>query len=210
MQAGGKFLYIADDPCLDFLNTLVRDRAGPVDLLESVRDLAGWLRGSSLNAPDVPDSLLRKWEAGAQGPRILKEARRFREMLRDMVRETARSGRAPEAAIREINALLSRSTRHSKLVYRDKRYSCDSRWGVRMPEDLLTPIADAAARLLCEADFSLIRKCGNNACVLQFYDRTKNHRRNWCRMSVCGNRSKVAAYYKRKKKSGGAPARRRS
>jgi predicted RNA-binding Zn ribbon-like protein len=33
--------------------------------------------------------------------------------------------------------------------------------------------------------------------VLFFYDTTKNHARHWCSMTICGNRSKVAAHYRR-------------
>ncbi|MBH0192038.1 MAG: hypothetical protein HP492_09850 [Nitrospira sp.] len=55
--------------------------------------------------------------------------------------------------------------------------------------------AEAAGNLLCRADFALIKKCGNPACILYFYDTTKNHTRNWCSMQVCGNRMKVAAHY---------------
>lgn len=208
-QAEGRFLYIADDPCLDFLNTLIRTPDGMVDLLQSVGDLADWLRCSSLAVPAIPESLLHKWEAGAQASRIIEQARKLREVLRGMVRKAAGNGRAPETAIREINTVLGRSTWHPQLLYRDKRYAYRFRWAVRSPRDLLVPVADAAARLLCEADFSLIRKCGNDACVLLFYDRTKNHRRHWCRMSVCGNRSKVAAYYKRKKAGTEGASRRR-
>jgi predicted RNA-binding Zn ribbon-like protein len=53
--------------------------------------------------------------------------------------------------------------------------------------------------LLRMADLTLIKKCKNPACVLYFYDTTKNHARNWCSMQLCGNREKVAAYFRRKR-----------
>jgi predicted RNA-binding Zn ribbon-like protein len=64
---------------------------------------------------------------------------------------------------------------------------------------LLVPIAEAAADLLCAGNFEYLRKCENPACVLLFYDTTKNHRRRWCSMAACGNRAKVAQFYQRQR-----------
>ncbi|MBV8794030.1 MAG: CGNR zinc finger domain-containing protein, partial [Hyphomicrobiales bacterium] len=35
-----------------------------------------------------------------------------------------------------------------------------------------------------------IRECGGHACGWLFYDRSKNNRRRWCEMEICGNRAK--------------------
>ena len=66
------------------------------------------------------------------------------------------------------------------------------------PEELLHPIAEAAADLICTVDFRLIGACEGSACTLLFLDRTKAHGRRWCSMAVCGNRAKVAAHRARK------------
>ena len=67
------------------------------------------------------------------------------------------------------------------------------------PAQAVTLLAEAAARLLTEKDLDLVRRCENPACVLHFYDTSKNHRRRWCSMDLCGNRMKVAAHYRRQK-----------
>ncbi|HET9574897.1 MAG TPA: CGNR zinc finger domain-containing protein, partial [Nitrospira sp.] len=66
---------------------------------------------------------------------------------------------------------------------------------------LLTPLTEAASDLLCYGNLSLVKKCRSNACILYFYDTTKNHTRNWCSMQLCGNRMKVAAHYRKKRKN---------
>jgi len=38
------------------------------------------------------------------------------------------------------------------------------------------PVAESAMDLLCDGDPTLVRKCENPACVLYFYDATKNRR----------------------------------
>ncbi|MCI0410524.1 MAG: CGNR zinc finger domain-containing protein, partial [Acidobacteria bacterium] len=54
--------------------------------------------------------------------------------------------------------------------------------------------------LLSEGDLTLVRKCENPACILYFHDTTKNHARRWCSMRACGNRAKVAAHYRRRRR----------
>jgi predicted RNA-binding Zn ribbon-like protein len=67
------------------------------------------------------------------------------------------------------------------------------------PEDLLGPLAHAAATLFAETDRERVRKCGY--CVLHFHDTSKKGTRRWCSMQLCGNRMKVAAYAARRRKS---------
>jgi predicted RNA-binding Zn ribbon-like protein len=64
-------------------------------------------------------------------------------------------------------------------------------------EAILAPVAEAAAILLATADFSLVKRCEDETCVLWFSDKTKSHHRRWCSTFFCGNRHKVAAYRKR-------------
>ena len=66
------------------------------------------------------------------------------------------------------------------------------RW--ESPGELLDPLVEAAADLICNHDFRFIRSCEGSACCLMFLDRTKGHARRWCSMAVCGNRAKVEAH----------------
>lgn len=43
-----------------------------------------------------------------------------------------------------------------------------------------------------------IRPCANDACVLHFYDISKNGTRRWCSMAGCGNRAKAQRHYARR------------
>jgi predicted RNA-binding Zn ribbon-like protein len=63
----------------------------------------------------------------------------------------------------------------------------------------LTILARQLATFLAEANLKYLHRCANTlSCTLHFYDTTKNHRRQWCRAAVCGNRHKVAAFRERK------------
>jgi predicted RNA-binding Zn ribbon-like protein len=57
-------------------------------------------------------------------------------------------------------------------------------------EAILGPVALSAMSLLSGADLSRIKQCPGDHCGWLFFDTTKNKRRRWCEMEVCGNRAK--------------------
>jgi predicted RNA-binding Zn ribbon-like protein len=64
-------------------------------------------------------------------------------------------------------------------------------------EWLLAAIARSGAELIAQGPKSGLQRCGNPRCQLLFYDDSLTHRRRWCSMALCGNRSKVAAFARR-------------
>lgn len=94
-----------------------------------------------------------------------------------------------------LNTFMANAESHMELVPGPNgTFQILRTWKERTAEQVLGPLAEAAAKLLAEGDFSLIRRCENDECVLWFYDRTRSHRRRWCSMETCGNRHKVAAF----------------
>jgi predicted RNA-binding Zn ribbon-like protein len=57
-------------------------------------------------------------------------------------------------------------------------------------EAVLGPIVLSALSVLTGADLSRIKRCPGDHCGWLFFDATKNKRRRWCEMEVCGNRAK--------------------
>lgn len=71
------------------------------------------------------------------------------------------------------------------------------RWPApEMLEDLFRPVLLDAAEFLVEVDLDSLRVCP--PCRFLFYDRSRNHQRRWCDMSLCGGREKARRYYQRK------------
>lgn len=58
-------------------------------------------------------------------------------------------------------------------------------------------VAAAAARLAIEGRLGRVKICPADDCRWAFYDRSKNHSRQWCSMEVCGNRAKVRNHRER-------------
>jgi predicted RNA-binding Zn ribbon-like protein len=67
---------------------------------------------------------------------------------------------------------------------------------------ILGPITLSALTLLMEKDLLRTRRCAGQECGWLFFDTTKNNRRRWCEMRVCGNRAKVRAARDRQRRQG--------
>lgn len=195
------FLFVGNHLCLDFINTQMIVRGQRTDLLKEWTDLIAWLvRAKLLSAGEGKDTMSRLGRA--EGEHLLTEARAFRTVLREMAERIAAGKPITRATVEAINELHSQRPGYSQLIRINGRFERRFYSEAAGAAQLLVPLAEAASQLLCVGDLSLVKKCRNDACILYFYDTTKNHARRWCSMGLCGNRIKVAAHYGRKKKGG--------
>ena len=109
---------------------------------------------------------------------------------RTSVRRSPPTSRRPAAALNALSNLHARFLSRAALVA-DPR-ACRWAWSLKDApvEAALGPIALSAVKLITEGDFSRIKRCDGHACGWLFLDATKNNRRRWCEMEVCGNRAK--------------------
>ena len=197
---GKDFIFLADQACIDFVNTELIDQGQKVDLLKSFSDLIEWMVAAKMMTAAEAARAGSEWSSG-KGLAALDGAKTFRRMMRQMVDQLADGRTVPQAALSEINRKLRAVSAFLQVVKRGRDFEKRVESEVREPADLLARIAESAAELVCNHDLSLVKKCKNPACILYFYDKTKNHRRNWCSMAICGNRMKVAAFYLRSRSS---------
>ncbi|WP_058248714.1 CGNR zinc finger domain-containing protein [Tropicibacter naphthalenivorans] len=190
--------FIAEHPALDFLNTRAQPRTVLYDWLDTGADLLDWMEAAGLataaevaplRAPQNADAL-----AAARAEIVA-----FRERFREFIEVTA--GTPPKDAghpiIAEINALLARRPRHLWIEAGEDRLALRDHQPLDAPGDLILRIAEAAAQLVTRANFHHVRQCQGPTCTLFFLDVSKNHKRRWCSMEVCGNRAKAAAFRNR-------------
>lgn len=199
MPKDPEFLFVGGRLCLDFVNTEIVARGEPRDLLKDFGRWMDWQAAAGAPGTMEAKALARKWKRGHGSAEALERAVAFRSELRRMAQAVASRRPVPESALTEINHLLRRKAAYPHLVRSGKGVVRQVRRDVRDPTDLLAPIAEDAADLLCEGDPALIRKCGNPACVLFFYDASRSRSRRWCSMKMCGNRAKVAAHHRRRR-----------
>lgn len=191
------FLFVGNHLCMDFINTQMIVRGQRTDLLEKWTDLIAWLiQAKLLSAGEGKATASRLGRAG--GEQLLNEARALRTVLREMAERIVAKKPVPRSAVETINGLLSQCPGYPQLIRTNDRFERRFHSEPSGAAQLLVPLAEAASELLCVGELSLVKKCRNDACILYFYDTTKNHARRWCSMGLCGNRVKVAAHYRRK------------
>jgi predicted RNA-binding Zn ribbon-like protein len=192
------FLFVGNHPWLDFINTQMIVRENPTDLLGGCEDLVAWLIQARMVDKTQAVAVMAQWSHKDQ-KQLFEQGIMFRRTLRDMVARIVVRKSIPESAVAFINQILSRCPGYPQLAYKKGRFERQFKSQAAQKDGLLAPLAEAASDLLCSGKLSLVKKCGNSACILYFYDTTKNHTRNWCSMQLCGNRIKVAAHYQRKR-----------
>jgi len=188
----GSLDLIADDLALDFANTESgRGFPSHENHLREAEHVAQWLRhAKALPAEDAD------WLEGEVSKRadlaadLMTQAIALREAIHDIGAALGRRAKPPVASLADLSALHARYV--AKAALAPGVLSCRWRWSVRAApvEAALGPIALAAVKLFTEGDFHRVRECGGHACGWLFYDRSKNNRRRWCEMEVCGNRAK--------------------
>jgi predicted RNA-binding Zn ribbon-like protein len=194
------FLLVANRLCLDFVNTERTAGRDRIDTLQSYADLVQWARrAGALDGPEA-DYVLERWSSGAEADAALETARTLRRRLRDVAEQLAGGNpRISPEAIDAVNQALRSRPGYLQL----ERDGADwaARWKVplRSPHDVLWRVARSAASLLADDDLSLVKRCERDSCRLFFYDNTKNHRKRYCRMEVCGVAERAAAYMARRR-----------
>ncbi|MFP1663514.1 CGNR zinc finger domain-containing protein [Streptomyces cavourensis] len=178
---------------LDLLNTRWMDAEGPHDLLESPDGLAIWL-----GSPPVRE------QTGALAPAAdratLDRLMETRTALEALASAAALDEPGAAGATAALNAILAHGRIRRALGADGLPESLvevdDPSWGPAWyaADNWLKLVADRPDR---------IRPCANDACVLHFYDVSKNGTRRWCSMAGCGNRAKAQRHYARRTNAGG-------
>jgi predicted RNA-binding Zn ribbon-like protein len=188
----GSLDLIADDLALNFANTESgRGFPSHQNHFRDAGNVVEWLRHAKALPVEETDRLRKRVAENAHlAADLLAQAVTLREAIHDIGAAIGHGAKPPEAALASLSALHARCVAEAELA--PGVASCRWQWSVRASpvEAALGPITLAAVRLFTEGDFHRIRECGGHACGWLFYDRSKNNRRRWCEMEVCGNRAK--------------------
>jgi predicted RNA-binding Zn ribbon-like protein len=209
----GKFVdrpprvFVADDPGLDFLNSIGTPVDTVVEWIANGEDLLAWLTEAKLIDP-TQSAAIRANSFPGELDEVAAQARALREWFRGFV--LAHMGRPLTVKaldlLEPLNRVLERDQGYGAIVVRSGHaknqqtlsrleYRALRRWS--SPNALLLPVAEAMAHLVCSEDFSLVKGCEGKTCTLLFLDKTHGHARRWCSMNICGNRAKQAAHRQR-------------
>jgi len=174
---------VAGRRCLDFLNTANWNADGSVavERLTDPDDFVAWCDVAGFGNVSIP--------ACGSG---LREVLRLRNALRSIVGSVLRSDRPDPVDLGILNSALASGAPASLVA------------GPRTGADFATPtpftkaMAISAAALLTDAkEISRVKMCPGDRCGWHFVDESRNRRRQWCSMELCGNRAKARRFYHR-------------
>ncbi|MDP9363266.1 MAG: ABATE domain-containing protein [Chloroflexota bacterium] len=188
-------------PCLDFANTRVwRLRDRPIETLTTYDDLLRWGRHAGvLGEAETAALLVRASADEAAAARTLARAVDLREAIQGAFEAVGHGRAAPPSDLATIDRVLAEGMARARL-----RPTADGfAWDWPPEEDALERplwmLARSAADLLVSPELGRVRQCPGDGCGWLFLDTSKNGKRRWCDMAVCGNRARVRAHYRRRK-----------
>jgi predicted RNA-binding Zn ribbon-like protein len=185
----GGIRLIGDKLSIDFANTC----QAPAEL--SWDRLIRFLESTEIISPDRSTQLLGLPESDPPAAEaLLRKARRLGAAARLLFSAMVRKQRITAEWIEPINEVLRVTEGHDELLPDGGVWRIEFIAREGGLEWLLAAVARSAAEIVAEGASARLRVCANPACALFFYDESRTHRRRWCSMSVCGNRSKVAAF----------------
>jgi len=188
----GAVALIAGDLALNFANS-ESGRGFPThqDHLQAPAHVADWLEhAGAIDSAATATLRVRLAADPAFAAALLAEARRLRDDVHAVAAAIAHRATPPAAALDDLATLHARWLAAAKLAPDGIRHAWRWRLADAPLPAALGPVALAAVSLVAERDPARIKECGGVACGWLFYDETKNNRRRWCEMEICGNRAK--------------------
>jgi predicted RNA-binding Zn ribbon-like protein len=185
------FPFIGGRPCLDFVATLGKRHATPLERLPDPGALARWIDEAGLRAA-ADEAPPRVTEGDLAYARILREA------LYRLVR-AAMAGDTPDPAdVERANEAAARPDLAPQLAEPDTGPHPSLRWTAAHPGPAaLATVARDAVLLVGGPLAARVKECAGPDCSLLFLDDSQARRRRWCSMDRCGNLAKVAGYRSR-------------
>ncbi|MFP3991360.1 CGNR zinc finger domain-containing protein [Streptomyces sp. E11-3] len=161
---------------LDLLNTRWMQDGARQDLFDLPEGLHIWLAANALDGRFAADGT------------TLRHLLTARDALRAVVDTPGDA-----AGIARVDAVLAHGRIRATLSAEGPGESAefdDPSWGPAWTaaRDYLDLLSTAPDR---------IRKCAHDACILHFFDTSRNGTRRWCSMAACGNRAKASRHYAR-------------
>ncbi|MGO4755729.1 ABATE domain-containing protein [Streptomyces sp. 2MCAF27] len=173
---------------LDLINTRPLGTDGRVDLLDTPRRLSRWL---ALEA----DRLQEDVTAAAPTQDDLLPVHTVREHTEAAVRALLNAATPPASVLRGLTEAQRAAPPVRELGWDGAGVTATSRRSGPLGIRLAAALAEAAADLLTDPAIDRLKECEAGDCVMVFLP--THPRRRWCSPVRCGNRTRVARYYRR-------------
>jgi predicted RNA-binding Zn ribbon-like protein len=200
-QAQAGFEFIGGSVCLDFVNTVHGIREGfSYEGLTSYADLISWSRQADLLTASEAEVLGRRAQRDEGEARLtLGRAYLLREAIYHIFTALIAGTQLASTDLEALNRELKRGTIGASIILTTDGLRWEWRQEEGSLDQMLGPLARSAALLLMSAKSKLVRQCANTQCGWLFVDETKNHRRQYCRTNICGNKIRVRRHRQRQR-----------
>ena len=186
-HGAGQLSLLAGSIALDFSNTVSgQGTRFEIDHMTGVDAFGVWLRHVGLL--DGPDSLSNPID---NNPAAFRNVLALRDAVNGIGTALTTGSTPAEDDLATLCRIAGSSLSQLRLERRD---SPDFAWAVPSTaslEALLARLALDAIDILRFSDLSRLRRCQGEDCGWLFLDTSKNGKRRWCDMTVCGNRAKA-------------------
>jgi predicted RNA-binding Zn ribbon-like protein len=188
------FFFVGNHPALDLANTLIATKGFPLEFLPDFAAFSRWLLRAKLAGADQIKLLAPSLD-GQEEEAFLAGLKGYRAKIKALIAEIGRGKPVPVSFIEATNQLLIGAGAVLQVEAKGPK-SFARTWPLdwTKPVSVLGLVAEMGLQLVCDCDLTLVRECESPDCVLAFYDTTKNHKRRWCSMEVCGNRHKATLH----------------
>lgn len=180
---------VGEPLALDLVNTRVGTGGEEVDLLASADGVRRWLALEVDRLPSPPGDV--------DGAAV----RALRDHVTEAVEQVRQGSAPPPGALRALGAALRAAPRHRELTWDGSAVVAVERRSGDPTADVLAALAEAAADLLTDPAVTRVRQCEGPGCRMLFLP--AHPRRRWCSAQLCGNRVRVARYYRRHRATDG-------
>jgi predicted RNA-binding Zn ribbon-like protein len=177
---------------LDFCNTSSgRGTEGCLENLNTANDLLTWARHAGVLDESRETRLLDLCgKDEAFGRNLLATALGLRDAVYRLDAALARNAPVDQADIDVIARAQAACLAKGRLASHEGAFGWTWNLTDAPAEVVLGPIAASAMAVLTAADHARLKQCPGHHCGWLFLDTTKNNKRRWCEMEVCGNRAK--------------------
>lgn len=135
-------------------------------------------------------------------PDDLAAVRAVRAAATEAVAAARRGERPPDTALRRLNEaqLAAPAVRYAE--WNGESVVAPARRSGPLGMRVAAALAEEVTELLADPALASIRECEAEHCTMLFVP--AHPRRRWCSAARCGNRARVARYYRRHKEGAGA------
>src|SRR5580692_515995 len=186
----------------DLANT-ASGRGGPraQDHLRHADHVVTWAQHAGIVGAAGARALRRQIARPRMAADLLRRTRGLRDLLHAVGAALAAGVSPRPMLLARLARIHARALAHARLTPNGAGFAW--RWdAARAPvEAVVGPVALSAVEVVTHAQRTRIKQCAGAHCGWLFLDTTKNNRRRWCEMEVCGNRAKQKRLQDRKRQT---------